>query len=55
MTNIEENRLNPYKASTIDEAAGCLHSIDATKQPVDIEAIIRRRLREELKSADKQS
>ena len=54
MTNIEESKLNPFKASTLDEAAGCLQSIDATKQPEDIEAIIRQKLREELKSGDKQ-
>ncbi|MDO8416903.1 MAG: hypothetical protein Q7S87_11915 [Agitococcus sp.] len=52
MTNIEENKLNPFTASTLDEVAGCLQFIDATKQPEDIEAIIRQKLREELKSAD---
>lgn len=37
----------PFEVSTLNEAAGCLQSLGATKQPEDIEARIRQKLREE--------
>ena len=42
----------PFEASTLNEAAGCLQVLGATKQPEDIEARIRQKLREEWRGSN---